>query len=135
MNWIDRIRQAMDGELDPGKFERTACALLQPQYPGLSPIEGGTDLGRDADAYELPPGTSQQMGRLLATVGDPVKNVTTGLKRLQEEGLEVDFLVIACARPVSAKTRQRLDRLCASAELGAPTSTVGTDSGSSQSGV
>lgn len=110
----------MSEHVDPVRFERAACALLRPQYPGLSPIEGGTDLGRDADIYEHGDAEDPSTGRLLATTGDPVKNLDRGLRRMAEEGLHVAHLVIACSLQVTAKTRQRLEARCQRAGLGLP---------------
>ncbi|MCX5136403.1 hypothetical protein OOK06_30480 [Streptomyces sp. NBC_00340] len=113
MNLPARVRQALNEALLPTEFERCACALLQARYPGLAAVEGGHDFGRDADIY-FPHGDAKAgaRGRLLVTTGDPVANVRTGLRRMQEEGLHADLVVVACSRPVDARTRRTLDRLC-----------------------
>ncbi|MFG2267308.1 hypothetical protein [Streptomyces sp. NPDC048720] len=114
MNLPARVRQALNEAVLPTEFERCACALLQSRYPGLAAVEGGHDFGRDADIY-FPHGSggSGGRGRLLVTTGDPVANVRNGLRRMQEEGLRIDLVVVACSRPVDARTRRKLDQLCA----------------------
>jgi hypothetical protein len=79
----------------------------------LSAVEGGHDFGRDADIY-FPSDSNdpQARGRLMVTTGDPIANVRNGLNRMQEEGLQVDLVVVASSRPVDARTRRALDKLC-----------------------
>lgn len=117
-----RVRQALRQQaIHPTEFERCACALLQSQYPGLSAVEGGHDFGRDADIY-FPLGTDDvgARGRLLVTTGDPVANLRTGLRRMREEGVRADLIVVACSLAVDASVRAAMDRLCARHSLPAP---------------
>jgi hypothetical protein len=96
------------------EFERCACALLQPRYPGLSAVEGGHDFGRDGDIYfPFGPDDTISRGRLLVTTGDPAANLRTGLRRMCEERVTVDLVVIACLSPVIAPTRSTLENICA----------------------
>ncbi|WP_338671797.1 hypothetical protein V1460_02260 [Streptomyces sp. SCSIO 30461] len=114
MDLVARVRQALREQvIHPTEFERCACALLQSQYPGLAAVEGGHDFGRDADIY-FPLGTDDvdARGRLLVTTGDPVANLRTGLRRMREEGVRADLIVMACSRAVDANTRAAMDRLC-----------------------
>ena len=122
MDLVARVEQALaDRPVHPTEFERCACALLQTRYPGLSAVEGGHDFGRDADIYfPFGPGDSSSRGRLLATTGDPAANLRTGLKRMQEEGVSADLVVVACLRPVSATVRKSLDAICGDYAIGPP---------------
>lgn len=121
LSLVDRITRALDERrLDPDRFERAACALLRDRYPWLSPIEGGTDLGRDADLYRPLSANSESRGRLLVTTGDPVANFRRSRPRWREEGLRVDQLVIACSQPVSGTTRKTIERLCRESSLPLP---------------
>ncbi len=53
VNDLDRIENALATKrLGAAVFERCAQDLLTDLYPGLSPIPGGTDWGRDADIAE-----------------------------------------------------------------------------------
>ncbi|GLF95574.1 hypothetical protein [Streptomyces yaizuensis] len=122
MDLVARVRRALGEQaIHPTEFERCACALLQPRYPGLSAVEGGHDFGRDADIY-FPSGSedSEARGRLLITTGDPVANLRRGLRRMSEEGLRADLVVMACSQPVDATKRATLDRLCTDRDLPAP---------------
>lgn len=119
MDTVDRIRRALaDQKLDPGKFERAACALLRPMFPHLSPVESGTDLGRDADIYGPISGDPESRGRVLCTTGDPLKNLKSSHASWKKSNLRVDQLVIACSRPVTGTMRRKLDAYCA--EYGIP---------------
>lgn len=118
---IERIRKALgERKLDPEHFEQAACALLKSRYPTLSPVEGGTDLGRDADIYRAIPDDPESRGRVLATTADPVANLRRSHKRWVELGLRVDQIVIACSRPVGGNARQKLDEYCSSHGLPLP---------------
>ncbi|MCX5395352.1 hypothetical protein [Streptomyces sp. NBC_00094] len=124
MDLVARVRQALSEQvIHPTEFERCACALLQARYPGLAAVEGGHDFGRDADIY-LPftDGSSDvdARGRLLVTTGDPVANLRNGLKRMREEGLRVDLVVVACSNAIDAKTRRAMHQLCEKQQLPAP---------------
>ncbi|MGW8452778.1 hypothetical protein ACWGLO_14900 [Streptomyces niveus] len=122
MDLVARVRQALrEQAVHPTEFERCACALLQSQYRGLSAVEGGHDFGRDADIYfPLGVGDVDARGRLLVTTGDPVANLRTGLRRMSEEGVRADLIVVACSRAVDATTRAAMDRLCARSSVPAP---------------
>ncbi|WP_410605800.1 hypothetical protein [Amycolatopsis sp. lyj-90] len=122
MDLVAQVFRALDERpVNPAEFELCACALLQARYPGLSPVEGGHDFGRDGDVY-FPFGESDlgSFGRFLATTGDPVANLRTGLRRMHEEGVAVDLVVMACLAPVNATTRAKLDKLCADRGLSPP---------------
>ena len=116
MDLISRIRRALETEhLDPIEFERCAVALLLPVYPGLSAVEGGHDFGCDADIYfplDAQESTGRR-GRLLATTGDARANVSGGLRRMREEGLRVDVVVVVTSRPLSRLQRRSIEKLAA----------------------
>lgn len=97
------------------EFERCAVALLLPVYPGLSAVEGGHDFGCDADIY-FPLDASEstgRRGRLLATTGDARENVSRGLRRMREEGLRVDVVVVVTSRELSRLKRRGIEELAA----------------------
>lgn len=114
MDLVAQVLRALDErQINPVEFERCSCALLQARYPGLSAVEGGHDFGRDGDIY-FPFGEedTSSRGRLLATTGDPVANLRTGLRRMREQDIQVDLVVVACLQPVNATQRAHLHRLC-----------------------
>src|SRR5256885_16791845 len=119
MDLVARVLQSLEARPPkPDEFERCACALLQAQYPGLSGIEQGHDFGRDADIYFQH--EAGRVGRLTATVGDPVANLRTGLRRMREEKLSADLVVVACLREINATARRKLAEVCADYGLPAP---------------
>jgi len=80
MDIRDRIDAVLATKgLDNRDFERRASHSLKSNYPRLTPIAGGTDLGRDADIVPLPNGP-----RMLATVGPRFANLKRGLSGWKE---------------------------------------------------
>jgi hypothetical protein len=121
MTLIERIAAALtNNKLDPAKFERAACALLQDKYPWLVPVESGTDFGRDGDIYRAIPGDPLSIGRLLATTGDPLRNLRSSHTSWPKNELRVDALVIACSQPITATTRKKLEDYCQKNRLPLP---------------
>lgn len=113
VNDLDRIEQALRAAaLSPAVFERCAQDLLSTVYPGLSPIPGGTDWGRDADVAA--PGVDGPPPRLLATSARTLegvrKNMLKGIKSLDEHGVAADRLVLANPANLSLVNRQSLVR-------------------------
>ena len=99
--------------LDPNDFEVCAFDLLSPIYPRLSPVTGGSDMGRDADLDSLGAGA-----RLVATTEkDAQANLRRSLTRLRDEGVPFGEIVFATSRPLSATARERLMGIAA--EFGA----------------
>src|SRR5713226_1162838 len=99
--------------IDPDDFEICAFDLLSPIYPRLSPVTGGSDMGRDADLVSLGAGT-----RLVATTeNDAHANLRRSLARLRDEGVTFDEVVFATSRPLSATARGKLLEIAA--EFGA----------------
>lgn len=99
--------------IDADDFERCAADLLSPIYPRLSPITGGSDMGRDADLRSLGAGA-----RLVATTEkDAQANLRRSLARLRDEGVPFDEVIFATSRPLSAIARKKLMGIAA--EFGA----------------
>jgi hypothetical protein len=103
-----RIVDALRTEgVDADEFETAAFIFLKDSFPTLSPVSGGTDLGRDADALD-----GDGVIRLLATTAaDPRDNLRNGLRRMREEGLPVSEVVLASSQPVSATRRRQLEAI------------------------
>ena len=109
MHELERIEDALaDNDLDPVLFERCAQDLLTEAYPGLSPVPGGTDWGRDADVHDgagTPP-------RLMVTksrdYSDIRSNMVGGLESLKQHSVSVDRVVIANPGRLSEIQRARL---------------------------
>jgi len=104
---LDRIEHGLAStHLDSSLFERCAQDLLTEIYPGLSPIPGGTDWGRDADVH---PATEEPPVRLLATSSRTRegvrKNLLAGLRSMAKHG--VPFRRIVLANPASLTQSER----------------------------
>jgi hypothetical protein len=93
---LDRIEQALASKpLNHQLFEHCAQDLLIEIYPGLSPIPGGTDWGRDADIHR-----SQAVPtRLLATSSRTLKgvrdNMVKGIASMKQHDAPFDRIVLA----------------------------------------
>jgi len=115
----ERVLQALASRaLNHELFEQFALEALQEQYPGLVPIPGGTDWGRDGDVA----GTGEIVPpRLLATRARTLKgvkeNMLRGLRSLKEHGVTADRLVLA--NPASLNLLERNKLIKAATDEGA----------------
>ena len=109
MHQLERIEDALaDNDLDPVLFERCAQDLLIETYPGLSPVPGGTDWGRDADVHDgagTPPRLMVTKSRDYSAIRS---NMVRGLKSLKQHSVSVDRVVIANPGRLNASQRARL---------------------------
>jgi len=110
MNDLDRIENALaTAKLDASVFERCAQDLLSEQYPGLSPIPGGSDWGRDADISSAEDPTPARLlvtsSRSLAGVRD---NMLGGIKSLKAHGVSAHRIVLANPASLRLLERQKL---------------------------
>lgn len=110
MNDLDRIENALAKQrLDADAFERCAQDMLTDLYPGLSPIPGGTDWGRDADIAgtgdTVPPRLLVTSSRTLAGVR---KNMLGGISSLKEHAVPASRLVLANPAKLRLLERQKL---------------------------
>jgi hypothetical protein len=110
MNELDRIEHALaHNRLDASLFERCATDLLSEVYPGISPIPGGTDWGRDADIYT---GLGEEAPRLLVTMSRSIagvrKNISSGLRSMRDHNVPVQQIVLANPMPLGEQEREKL---------------------------
>lgn len=111
MHVLDRIEEALASKhLDAYLFERCAVDLLSEVYPGLPPIPGGTDWGRDAD---VPSNGSEPPVRLLVTTSRSLKgvrqNALAGVRSMLQHGLPFRRLVLANPAKLNQQSRQKLE--------------------------
>ncbi|MEA2581102.1 MAG: hypothetical protein QOE83_1994 [Actinomycetota bacterium] len=110
MHELDRIEAALASKrLDHELFERCAQDFLSEIYPGLSPIPGGTDWGRDADIHES---LADSPVRLLVTSARTLegvrKNMRAGIKSMTQHGVPIDRIVLANPARLTQLQRQTL---------------------------
>ncbi len=109
---LDRIEKLFSTiQLSAERFERCAQDLLTEIYPGLTPIVGGSDWGRDADINSADSATP---ARLLATssrtLPGVMKNMRRSLRSLKEHGVPVDRIVLANPADLNLLQRNKLSK-------------------------
>lgn len=110
MNDLERIEHALaEVALSHQIFERCAQDILVGIFPGLVPIPGGTDWGRDADVV----GTDEAIPpRLFATTArtlDGVRsNMLAGIGSMNDHGVPIGQVILANPANLSLLQRQRL---------------------------
>lgn len=112
MHELERIEAALESKsVNHDLFERFAQDALSDMFPGLVPIPGGTDWGRDADII-APGGTVPP--RLLVTASrtlDGVQaNLRRGIKSMTDHGLPYDELVLCNIAVLSQLDRVKLQQ-------------------------
>jgi hypothetical protein len=107
---LDRIEQALASKpLNHNLFERCGQDLLIEIYPGLSPIPGGTDWGRDADVHpgeEAPPRLLVTSSRSLEGVR---QNMNKGIASMTKHGVPFNRIVLANCAQLSQTDRSSLN--------------------------
>lgn len=116
MHLLDRIDYALETKtLKAEEFERFAQDVLGAVYPGLVPIAGGTDWGRDAD---VPSSDGSSSTRVVITRSKQLKGVQDNLRRslrsLSTHGQRAERIVLANLAVLSARDRDRLEKTAGS---------------------
>jgi hypothetical protein len=109
MQELDRIEHALAVKpLSHQLCERCAQDLLSEIYPGLTPISGGTDWGRDADIHA----SGRLPARLLATTARTLegvrKNMLKGIASMKQHGVPFDRIILANCAQISQLQRHSL---------------------------
>lgn len=106
---VDRIARALaEQTLEPTAFEQFGTTALMDYFPGLTPITGGSDYGRDADI----PGQDGVVTRLLATTAvDVEQNLRDGLASLARHRLAAIRVVIVTSQALSGARRLKLEEI------------------------
>jgi len=112
MHELERIEYTLaNDDLDPAVFERCAQDLLTETYPGLSPVPGGTDWGRDADVHD---GAESPPPRLMVTKSREFSgirsNMIGGLESLKQHSVPFERIVIANLGTLNETQRSKLRR-------------------------
>ncbi|MCY4421441.1 MAG: hypothetical protein OXC06_00070 [Acidimicrobiaceae bacterium] len=109
MHELERIEHALaHNDLDPVLLERCAQDLLIETYPGLSPVPGGTDWGRDADVHDGAATPPRLMITKSRNYSDIRSNMVGGLESLEQHSVSVDRVVIANPGRLSEIQRGKL---------------------------
>lgn len=104
--FLDAILDGLERRLDPHLFERCVCDALQDEFPGLSPIPGGNDLGMDGAIAD---GESEAYPLVVTTAQDVSRNLRTSLERYADAGGGRRKVVLATSRGLSATRRRNLE--------------------------
>lgn len=105
----DRIDSGLSARrYSPDEFEIVVNLLLEPIYPGLIPIPGGSDDGRDAD---IPRGAETPFRLITTTERGVLGNVRKSLDRMVARGLAVPGVVVATNQLASAKLRRQIEQV------------------------
>jgi hypothetical protein len=112
MHDLDRIEALLgtpSKRIDSEAFERFAQDTLSEVYPGLSPIPGGTDWGRDADITSAGAPVQRLMATTARTLGGVRANMLRGIASLREHMVTDDVRpVLVSLAELSVLDRQSL---------------------------
>jgi hypothetical protein len=112
MHDLERIERALaSNRLDAELVERLAQDQLSAVFPGLSPIPGGTDSGRDADIHS---GVGQVTRLLVTSARTPDgvrKNLRKNMKSMKEHGVQVERLVLCNPAQLNETQRNKLRKI------------------------
>ena len=101
------ISAALDRQLDPNLFEACAADLLREIYPSLTPVRGGSDLGKDGIIAPA----NRRPFPLVTTVGTNAKaNLVRNLTRAGRGGRKPTRAVFATSRRITPQARQSLEK-------------------------
>lgn len=107
------IEKRLGERLDPSLFERCAVELLREVYPGLVPIGGGNDGGRDGaiSSYAGEPRPRGEPTPLIVTTAKNVlDNLTRNLGSYQRTGGSACQAVLATSQALTGRKRRNLER-------------------------
>jgi hypothetical protein len=111
MHLLDRIDHALRTRtVNADDFERYALDVLGPIFPGLAPIPGGTDWGRDGDISRIGATPMRLLATRSSTLEGVRSNMVRSLKSLVKHGQPTDSVVLANLAELSARNRSSLQR-------------------------
>ena len=115
MHDLDRIEELLSSkEIDSDLFERFAQDALSEVYPGLSPIPGGTDFGRDGDITNAEASVQRLMVTRSRTLDGVRANMLRGIESLKKHGVTDDVRpVLVSLAELSVLNRQSLSKSAA----------------------
>ncbi len=100
------IEEGLDERLDPDLFERCAVELLRDAYPGIAPISGGNDGGRDGS---ISIGMGPPLPLIATTSEDVSGNLKRNLDSYRRTGGSACEAVLATSQSLSPPQRRNLE--------------------------
>ena len=101
------IEKRLGERLDPDLFERCAVELLRDAYPGLAPITGGDDGGRDG---AISSHAGEPLPLVVTTSQRVLRNLTRNLKRYRRAGGSALEAVLATSQELTPWKRRNLEK-------------------------
>ena len=101
------IEKSLGERLDPDLFERCAVELLREIYPGLVPITGGNDGGRDG---AISSHAGEPLPLVVTTSSNVLRNLTGSLNRYQRVGGSARQAVLATSQALTPRKRRNLEK-------------------------
>ena len=101
------IEKRLGERLDPDLFERCAVELLRDVYPGIVPISGGDDGGKDG---LISSGTGTPLPLVVTTSSEVLPNLTRSLDRYQHVGGSARQAVLATSQALTPLKRRNLEK-------------------------
>jgi hypothetical protein len=102
-----QILARLGGELNPRIFEDAVCDLLRDTFPGLVPIRGGSDSGRDGAIAD---GEGEAFPLICTTGKDVLGNLTASLDSYLRHGGRRRKVVLATSQELSPQRRSNLEK-------------------------
>ena len=101
------IERGLDERLDPDLFERCAVELLRDAYPGIAPISGGNDGGRDGS---ISTGTGPPLPLIATTSEDVSGNLKRNLDSYLRTKGAAREAVLATSQSLTPPRRRNLEK-------------------------
>lgn len=100
------IAEALSGPVDDKLFESCAVDLLQPIWPGLAPVRGGSDSGFDG---AIPIAHAAPAPLITTTSPGALRNLRKNLAAVRKERPDAQFAVFATSQRLTPQARKKLD--------------------------
>jgi hypothetical protein len=104
--FYQQIVARLNGRLDPAAFEHCAAALLQPIYPGLVPIRGGSDAGMDGACAD---GQGRAYPLVCTTGEDVIGNLQASLRSYLNNGGSRRLAIAATSQALTPRRWRNLE--------------------------
>lgn len=103
--FYQQIKDALNRDLDGQLFEHCAVDLLNSDFPGISPISGGSDSGMDGGVFD---GHGPPFPLVTTTGKDCMGNLRRNLTKYVSDGGTRRKVIFATSQKLTPKRRQNL---------------------------